>query len=1299
MKPLLASPRSRLMGVCSVCVAAGLLLLGRPARAVEAADAGVPLLSAGYFSTPPALPGAVDPAVWQPAGATDSFNSFGTELRVPEGPLLQIGFDDRCLYLAVTVPLPPGVQPKTSARTRDGQVWADDALEIFIDPTHQHQSEYQFIVNAAGTQTDLRDQDISWNGAWEVASTIGPAAWTALVAIPWATLGLGVPTDRTVLGFNLAWDRQTPAAPPASWAPLSGSFHQPTKFGHVVLRRQGPTVTLRHQAESDAIVFAVTPGSGGSAALQATLQVRSGSAAVGTQSTAVAGATRLAVALPADGGRRLGGEYACGLVVQAAGDELPIARLAARVYVPPPLALALRQYPVAGRLAIDAEAVGLRDTAPQPTLEVRLCDDAGKEVLAPRREALVGGKVSFEFEVGALAAGRYRVQAVARAADAAALATGEAAFDKPETPSWLHSQAGISDQVLPPWTPLVVEGSRRKPVVRPWGRAYAFAGLPFPEMIRTRDAAVLAAPMQIRVRADGQPVTLRGTLRVEEETPAQVVLRGTAQGGPLVLTSTVTVDVDGNARVDLRLKATRPTRLEELVVEAPIKKAYATYRYAFPGTWGTAGNAGALPAAGWASAFVPFVWLGDEDRGLALYTESDEHWRPADPARAVEVVPAGETVVLRFNVVGQPLDLAATDDEPGLAYTFGFQATPVKQPDKDVWDYRICHYGGYGLENLTTVQPSTLVYPGKVLNPAAGTLEMWVRVRFDPTAPISDPATRGSLNRDLVTLSGGRDEVGLYWNIDDGGMRVYVKQDEAHPIVSGAPSAWREGERHHLALSWGEALRVYVDGKLTVQAPWHGSVSGSPAAMEVKFGGKAPGFEIDEIRLAGVQREPELSDRPYRPDEQTLLLDHLDQLGTGIRGRITVPERGDPGQISGRGELVAGQFGQALALASGPPILTLDYLKNLGVRTIVFHESWTEFENYPETIGHQEQLKSLVKACHERGLSLLLYFGYLLADNCPEWDAYHHEVLTLPMQGEYVREPAQKDYTVCYASAWQDFLADGIAKVLVKYDIDGVYLDGTEYPTACANRRHGCGYVRPDGTVAPTYPIFGAREMMRRIYTLVKTAKPDGQVNCHNSTCMTIPTLGWATSSWDGEQFGSIPRGTDVGTLLPLDTFRCEFMGRQWGVPSEFLCYERPYTTHEALSFTLLHDVLVRGSGPGLEEAASLWQAMADFGRPQATFLPYWNNRDVATVSPAGCHASLYSRPGHGVLCVLSNLGGAAAEATLQLDLRKLKLSANVQAVDALTGQPIASNGGALSVRLDALDYRVLRLSEPPAAR
>jgi len=1273
------------------CVAAGVLTLApKAAVAAAAPEPGAPILSAGFLSAPPPVGAGLDAASWQAAGSTDTFFSLGTEVRVADAPLLRVGFDDRCLYLAVTLPLPSGATPKADARDRDGQVWADDAVEVFVDPTGQHQSEYQFIVNAAGTQTDLKDEGPSWNGEWKAAAMVQSDSWTATLAIPWATLELSTPADQAVLGLNVCWDRQTPAGLPASWAPLSGSFHQPARFGHLVLRRTGPAVALRQQVGPAGIGIDVTPASAGDVPLEAALTVSAGADRVGTQSSAVAGPTHLVVATPGKDGAQQGGDYRCEVVVLAKGDELPVARQAGLVHVQPPLAVTLRKYFLSEHLGVDMEASELKAVTPQPAVEATLTEASGRELLRRRLDAMVAGKASTDFEVSALVPGSYRVAAVAMDAGGKALLRGTASFTKPETPAWLHSRAGISDQVLPPWTPIAVDGSRRKPVIRPWGRAYAFAGLPFPETIRSRDAGLLAAPMRLRLRADGRRVTLEGTLRVETETPARVVLRGTASGGPLTVASTVTVDYDGNARVDLVLKATRATRLDELVVEAPVRKAHAKYRYHFPGGWGTASNASALAPEGWTSKFVPYVWLGDEDRGLAVYTESDQHWRPADPARAVEVVPEGDAAVLRFQVVGQPLDLAP--EASGIPLTFGFVATPVKAPDKDVWDYRICHYGNYGLEKQTSLRSSALVYPGSVLNLAAGTLELWVRVRFDPNATITNTASRGTLNRDLLTLC-GKDELGLYWNIDDRGMRVYVKQGEAHPVVLGAPSAWKGGERHHLALSWGEELRVYVDGKLTVRAPWQGSVGGTPAATELRFGGVAPGFDVDEICIADVQREPQAGDGPRAADEHTRLLDRLDSLRDAVRGKQTQPERGEPGLVTGRGQLVEGRLGQALALAGGEPVPTLDYLRDLGVRTIVFHEHWTEFQNYTETLEHQEELKSLVKACHERGLSLLLYFGYLMANTCPEWDPYHDETLVMPMQGEYVREPAQKDYSVCYASAWQDFLADGIAKLIAKYDIDGVYLDGTEYPWNCANHGHGCGYLRPDGSVAPTYGIFAAREMMRRIYTIVKTAKPDGQVNCHNSTCMTIPTLGWATSSWDGEQFGSIPRGADVQALLPLDAFRCEFMGRQWGVPSEFLCYDRPYTQHEAMAFTLLHDVLVRGSGPGLEEEARLWRAMADFGRREAEFLPYWGNAEVVRVTPGDCYASLYSRPGVGLLCVLANLGKSAADLTVRLDRRQLRLPSEVGATDALTGEPVSCAEGVLSLRLESFDYRLVRVA------
>lgn len=71
--------------------------------------------------------------------------------------------------------------------------------------------------------------------------------------------------------------------------------------------------------------------------------------------------------------------------------------------------------------------------------------------------------------------------------------------------------------------------------------------------------------------------------------------------------------------------------------------------------------------------------------------------------------------------------------------------------------------------------------------------------------------------------------------------------------------------------------------------------------------------------------------------------------------------------------------------------------------------------------------------------------------------------------------------------------------------IDGVYLDGTSEPWGCRNLQHGCGYERADGSPGKTYPFFAVRQLMKRIYTVVKSRKPDGLVNVHQSTCMATP--------------------------------------------------------------------------------------------------------------------------------------------------------------------------------------------------
>ena len=233
--------------------------------------------------------------------------------------------------------------------------------------------------------------------------------------------------------------------------------------------------------------------------------------------------------------------------------------------------------------------------------------------------------------------------------------------------------------------------------------------------------------------------------------------------------------------------------------------------------------------------------------------------------------------------------------------------------------------------------------------------------------------------------------------------------------------------------------------------------------------------------------------------------------------------------------------------------------------------------------------------------------------------------------------------------------------------------------------------------IAQTYPIFSVRSAMRRIYNEVKQRHPEAQINLHNSTCMVTPTLEWGTGYWDGEQFQAVQGMETAADLLPLDTFRAEFMGHQWGVPGEFLCYGAGYSFKQAWSICLLHDVPARPvvMGEELELTGRIWQAMAEFDRKGAEWLPYWrNSRYVKSVSAAG-YVSLYRHDKNGVLAVVSNLNRKRARVDVDLAWRALGLAENrATVVDALTGKRAK-----LSNTLPAFGWKLLRISSGGAGK
>lgn len=254
---------------------------------------------------------------------------------------------------------------------------------------------------------------------------------------------------------------------------------------------------------------------------------------------------------------------------------------------------------------------------------------------------------------------------------------------------WENNQLGMEHTVPAPWTPVRLADRR----ISVWGRTFAFrTGKPWPEEITSAGQAVLARPLEVRVKTDAGAVTWKGeaTLSQAAEDAAQIRWQGREAGMEITVASSI--EFDGFWRTDIRLKpASGKVALQELVVDIPFAKAAATYysrgfSYDYvkqanssPSWRGELGQTTGRVTGDREEPFVFHYWMGNEERGAELNLPSNFHWSTAKGESAIQVRVQGDATVLRLNMVNQTRALAEE-----AYYTFALLPTPVKPaPLKD----------------------------------------------------------------------------------------------------------------------------------------------------------------------------------------------------------------------------------------------------------------------------------------------------------------------------------------------------------------------------------------------------------------------------------------------------------------------------------------------------------------------------------------------------------------------------------------------------------------------------------------
>ena len=1269
-----------------------MLLLGTAALAVG-----------DLLVTAPQFPGDGAPK-WELAAAqVTGFRLVSTGAIAAQSSSAEVCYDAQALHVRFICELSSAREPVGEARERDGAVWQDDAVELLLDPGRTKSHFYHFIANCRGAQYDSRDGDTAWNGDWTAAATVAPdkSAWTCTLRFPFATLGRETPAPGEQWGVNFCADSAADKEY-RSWAYTPDKFEQPALFGALAFQPDAPAVRLNGLTNTAVGPQTISLGVASPHAFAAKLKAKVSNAE----------RTLLDQELPAD--RPQGGQQPVSFSFEAAepgqytaelqattADGILVYATEAPLMIRTPAMLSLRPFFFAGVVEATLDCALLEPPGEKMHAELIAVNAQNVPTGRARLDSLPGRKGVANLDLQD-AQGVIRILAEVFDDTGTRIATAEAKLERAPKPGWVETKAGLTDQVLAPFEPIRVRGE----VAEIWGRKLDYRGQLLPVSVVSQGRELLADPIRFVLRSGGRTQPLPLPARAGGATPLAASRTSEETIGDLLVKSEETLEYDGCIKISLELTPRRALALDDLTFEIPLRAEVAKYLHTCRADWANA-QSHAIPGDGWKCKFMPYLWVGDEDRGLAWFTETDELFRNQDPNAVLEIAPEGQRTVVRVHIIDTPAELK----EP-LKFVFGLQPTPVKPvPAKKP---RVWHGAYFGMESEVRSQSGSLQYPAAGnLDLRQGALEIVATLDFDPAE-----VAREKKNQTLFHLrQPNNDQVFLFYDYDAAGMWFYLGLGPGYPQqypvhITTNNLGWKKGETHHIALNWADRTTLYLDGKeAVVSAPHDGWMARPLTDERMAFGsdieGDGSGWVIHAVRVcsaplpaeqiaADAAATREKGGLARLPDSaETLVLHH--PRAQGATGTLNVPEKLAVGQPTlggvARAELSGVRGGGSAHLTA------LDELKEHGVNVVVYHDTWTNYYGYPSTI-YGDKLRSLVKGCHDRGIKLIVYFGYGLAGVTPEMQLYHDEWTVWPLIPWSGGTPERTFDAGCNQSQLPQFLLDGISHLVDDYDLDGVYLDGTTEPFGCINHYHGCGYER-GGQWHPTYPIWANRDFIRRMVTTFREKRKDALIDVHMSANLTIPTLAFVDSYWDGEQFEGYLHGQkDPRGLLPLDSFRAEFMGRQFGLRPEFLVYEgRPFTTDEALSVTLLHNVLVRATGLGdkLAELSAIWKAQDEFGIEQAEFLPYWSSGDWIGASPEGVYASAYRRDKAGLLLVVSNLGKAEAQATVSLRADELRITDRpAEAFDAITHAPVPlgrdGETWSVSVPLGPMAWKLIRV-------
>ncbi len=337
------------------------------------------------------------------------------------------------------------------------------------------------------------------------------------------------------------------------------------------------------------------------------------------------------------------------------------------------------------------------------------------------------------------------------------------------------------------------------------------------------------------------------------------------------------------------------------------------------------------------------------------------------------------------------------------------------------------------------------------------------------------------------------------------------------------------------------------------------------------------------------------------------------------------------------------------------------------------------------------------KKLRARGLTLPMYLNPATAvTDMPELIYYREQWKNTP---EIVTgtDTGQEIVLVCGADKdWQDLYIKRLQQFMNKYDVDATYMDWS-YCQRCSNAEHGCGYTNPDGTREATWPIFAMHELHKRIYKVMKAAKPKSPLVtlAHPVGAMCLPHTNFWDAYVEGEYINVDIRGPkyagDYTAFYTPERFTAEYNGRNWGSIPLFMAYvSEPAKSRTIFAMALMTGAVVWPAYLDWSTQISTWNALDKFGVDKIEeFLPYWDNKGaVKWTGGDKVFITTYRNKGKAML-VVSNLGPDAAAVSITINQKLLKTT-GLTITDPITETKLSENKPTISLEIPAKDFKLL---------